>query len=172
MRHAEVISMFRYLILLGSSQSLLNRSKIADSAQALHKLYDKTDMTVRDPDISPHGKLQYHHFAQVFKDQEHYIIDILSSPMTRALSTACIASGQIIDPPLTVIALPKLQNFNNGPNRVSLHTHGLAKLCNKADRREKIRESYEYQFMLRVSILINKMLKIQENRVPKNISRD
>lgn len=82
----------------------------------------EADVSIPDPDISAKGEEQCEVFARKFRDQEKFITCILSSPMTRALHTACSAFRNVIDPAdgsgRTVIALPELQSLGsdiNGP---------------------------------------------------------
>jgi broad specificity phosphatase PhoE len=99
----------------------------ANSFQALHKLSDVTDITIRDPELSPKGFAQCLNFAKTFEDQKRYITHILSLPMTRALNTACIAFRPIIESGLTVIALPQLQSLDKGLNGIGLDYDQLNK---------------------------------------------
>jgi bisphosphoglycerate-dependent phosphoglycerate mutase len=98
---------------------------------------EETDITIRDPDISEKGKRQCKKFAKSFQGQEKYINCILSSPMTRALNTACSAFRNVRDPidgsALTVIALPELQSLGADINGTGLDPDVLANRYNGVD---------------------------------------
>jgi broad specificity phosphatase PhoE len=124
MRHAEVYSSSTTLFITWLLDCSYRKANIF---QAIHKLSDVTDTKIRDPDLSPQGLEQCLDFAEAFKDQERYVTHILSSPMTRALNTACIAFRPIIESGLAVSALPQLQSLDKGPNGIGLDYEHLMK---------------------------------------------
>jgi len=89
---------------------------------------------LRDPDISPEGRAQCEAFAKSFEAQERYITHIISSPMSRTLSTARIAFGRVPkvlhNSGFSIIAVPELQNFDKGANGTGMNATTLAKMSN------------------------------------------
>ncbi|KAE9375234.1 hypothetical protein N431DRAFT_453897 [Stipitochalara longipes BDJ] len=81
-------------------------------------------------------------FAKKFDGQELYITHIISSPMTRAITTASLAFKRVMELPqnsdLSIIAVPELQNFDKGPNGRGQSARKLAKkYCRWFKRKNK-----------------------------------
>jgi broad specificity phosphatase PhoE len=99
---------------------------------------DETDISIRDPGLSPKGEQQCKDFSDAFKGQENHIDCILASPMTRVLQTACSAFKEVIKPTKggdrhAVIAMPQLQNLDSGINGTGLDPDELADRYNGVD---------------------------------------
>jgi len=125
MRHAAVS--LEVLYQFSSSQY---RDILTYILQPLHKINQETDITIRDPGLSPKGEQQCEEFCDAFEGQAKYINYVFASPMTRTLQTACYAFKEVIIP---VIAMPQLQNLDSGPNGSGLDRDELVNRYNGKD---------------------------------------